>query len=418
MANVFGTDNPETIDFSDGVTNSSDVIFGFGGDDTIFGLGGNDEIKGGGGADAINGGSGVDTSNYSDSSVGVVVTLETGQGFGGTAEGDTLTSIENLTGSAHEDLLIGNAGANVLTGLEDDDSLKGGGGTDTLFGDSGADTLKGGGGADRLFGGSGIDTATYVDSDAAVLVFLTTGMGAGGDAEGDTYSAIENVTGSDHHDTLWGNDVGNVLHGGEGQDSLKGFGGADTLDGQDHNDFLHGGDGIDILRGGDGNDTLTGGANGDTIQGEAGIDTLSYAGSSAGVVINIAAATAAGGHAAGDTYSSVENLNGSSHADSLFGDHLANVITGAGGDDFLFGQAGGDTFAFNEEFGDDTILDFAVGSDEIRFNTAVFANFAAVMASSAQVGSDVVITHSAGNTITLDNVLLGSLGAGDFVFVV
>ena len=58
MATVTGTDNSETIDGADGVTNSADTIFGLGGNDTIFGLGGNDTIKGGGGADTINGGAG------------------------------------------------------------------------------------------------------------------------------------------------------------------------------------------------------------------------------------------------------------------------------------------------------------------------------------------------------------------------
>ena len=159
MANVYGHDYAETLDLFDGVTNGADTIFGYGGNDTIFGLGGNDEIKGGGGADTINGGSGTDTANYSDSSVGVTVSLETNQGFGGTAEGDTLNSIENLTGSSHQDFLVGNAGNNVLTGLEDNDILKGGGGNDTLYGDSGSDTLNGGAGADVLNGGSGLDTA-------------------------------------------------------------------------------------------------------------------------------------------------------------------------------------------------------------------------------------------------------------------
>ena len=115
------------------------------------------------GADTVNGGSGTDTANYSDSTEGVVVSLITGLGFGGTAEGDTLTSIENLTGSAHADFLVGNDGNNVLVGLESDDILKGGGGADTLYGDSGSDTLKGGGGADTLNGGSGIDTANYAE---------------------------------------------------------------------------------------------------------------------------------------------------------------------------------------------------------------------------------------------------------------
>src|SRR5688500_1004929 len=108
MANIYGTDGAETINAFDGVTNNADTIFGFGGNDSIFGLGGNDEIKGGGGADAINGGSGTDTANYSDSAEGVVVSLISNEGFGGTAEGDTLTSIENLTGSSHDDFLVGN----------------------------------------------------------------------------------------------------------------------------------------------------------------------------------------------------------------------------------------------------------------------------------------------------------------------
>src|SRR5687768_10986733 len=119
MPLVVGTNNSETLDAADGVTNGYDLIYGLGGDDRIFGLGGNDIIIGGGGADAINGGSGTDTSSYSDSEVRVVVNLESGRGSGGTAQGDTLTSIENLIGSAHKDILIGNAGNNELNGLED-----------------------------------------------------------------------------------------------------------------------------------------------------------------------------------------------------------------------------------------------------------------------------------------------------------
>jgi len=67
MATVYGTNNSETINASDGVTNGADTIFGYFGNDTTFGLGGNDEILGGVGADTINGGSGTDTANYSDS---------------------------------------------------------------------------------------------------------------------------------------------------------------------------------------------------------------------------------------------------------------------------------------------------------------------------------------------------------------
>jgi Ca2+-binding RTX toxin-like protein len=133
MANVYGTDSSETINAADGVTNSADTIFGFGGNDNIYALGGNDEIKGGGGADYIDGGSGIDTANYSDSWTGVSVNLGAGAiGSGGTAQGDILVNVENVTGSSYADTLIGNAGNNVLAGLEGNDVLKGGGGADAV----------------------------------------------------------------------------------------------------------------------------------------------------------------------------------------------------------------------------------------------------------------------------------------------
>jgi Ca2+-binding RTX toxin-like protein len=276
MANVFGTDNSETLNLFDGVTNGADNIYGFGGNDSIFGLGGSDLIKGGGGADAINGGSGTDTASYEDSAEGVTVSLISGEGTGGTAEGDTLTNIENLTGSDHEDFLIGNDGNNVLTGLDDDDILKGGGGADTLHGDSGSDTLKGGGGADTLNGGAGIDTANYAESSAGVTVLLITDDASGGDAEGDELNNIENLTGSAEDDILWGNDGINVLTGNDGNDNLKGWGGADTIYGGDHNDELWGMDGNDTLRGQNGHDTLYGGAGLDHLYGGSGADVFRW----------------------------------------------------------------------------------------------------------------------------------------------
>jgi Ca2+-binding RTX toxin-like protein len=105
VASVTGTDASETLDRADGVTDNADTILGLGGNDTIFGLGGSDYIKGGGGADRINGGGGIDTASYSDSDEGVFVDLDFGLGAGGTAEGDVLTSIENLEGSSYGDFL-------------------------------------------------------------------------------------------------------------------------------------------------------------------------------------------------------------------------------------------------------------------------------------------------------------------------
>jgi Ca2+-binding RTX toxin-like protein len=131
MAKVYGTDSPDILDgWFDGVTDDADTIFGFGGNDWIFGHGGDDILQGGDGADILNGGDGIDTANYGDSPVGVIVNLATGHGLGGTAEGDTLVNIENITGSLFDDFLYGNYKSNVLSGGSGNDSLQGGAGAD------------------------------------------------------------------------------------------------------------------------------------------------------------------------------------------------------------------------------------------------------------------------------------------------
>jgi hypothetical protein len=87
----------------------------------------------------------------------------------------------------------------------------GGGGDDALYGDfnspvDGDDTVTGGSGADTLDGGGGNDTSSYVGPAAGVLVSLYHDLAGGGDAEGDELNNIENITGSSHHDDLWGDD--------------------------------------------------------------------------------------------------------------------------------------------------------------------------------------------------------------------
>ena len=104
-------------------TNGSDTLNGTPGDDFIFGQGGSDVIAGLGGADFIDGGAGADTATYAASLAGVNVSLATGQGSGGDAEGDTLANIENLTGSAFDDTLEGSSGNNVLAGGDGTDTV-------------------------------------------------------------------------------------------------------------------------------------------------------------------------------------------------------------------------------------------------------------------------------------------------------
>ena len=297
MATVEGTDNSETIDLDDGVTQLDDSIRGFGGHDDIFGFGGGDTIFGGTGDDFIDGGDGndfieggpgaddifggssesSDRARYDTSAAGVTVSLINGAGLGGDAQGDTLTDIEHLNGSSHNDLLIGNDADNNFGGGGGNDTLKGGGGEDALFGQTGNDIMRGGSGADTLNGvlGAGIDsdTADYTGSSAGVGISLNTGTTNGGDAEGDELIDIENLTGSASSDTLTGDGGVNVLEGAAGNDSLTGGGG---------NDLLQGGSGADFMNGG------------------LGVDRATYADLSAGVSISLFSDTAGGGYAAGD----------------------------------------------------------------------------------------------------------------------
>ena len=126
--------------------------------DTLKGGGGADVFVGGGGADRMDGGAGEDSVTYHLSAAGVTVTLDGAAGTGGDAQGDVLTTIENVVGSDLVDRITGNASANLLWGGEGGDTLDGAAGADTLAGGAANDILKGGSQDDRLIGGGGNDT--------------------------------------------------------------------------------------------------------------------------------------------------------------------------------------------------------------------------------------------------------------------
>ena len=141
---------------NDSLTGSNDenVLIGGAGDDTFVGRGDDD---------TIDGGAGVDTAVYSAAGSGVVANLKTGFSAGITEGSDTLTGIENLTGTLFKDTLIGSLEANVLRGGAGKDTIKGSAGDDSLYGGSGNDYLNGGAGTDFCKGGAGDDTIKHCE---------------------------------------------------------------------------------------------------------------------------------------------------------------------------------------------------------------------------------------------------------------
>jgi Ca2+-binding RTX toxin-like protein len=408
MATVHGSEASETINGYDGVTHSSDIIYGYGGVDWIFGRGGNDEIyggeggdwifgegdndvlKGGGGADHLNGGTGTDWVSYADAPTGIEANLtnESG-GYGriGIAQDDRFYSIENLSGSAYDDFLWGN------------DS------TNTLAGQGGDDYMYGNGGADILDGGTGWDTATYTRAAATegVYISLITGLGFGGDAEGDRLFSIEEVSGSIYDDVLVGNDGPNHFWGSSGHDSLKGGGGVDTLMDNSGNDLLDGGSGADQMAGGIDDDTYIVDHRWDGVDERAGegSDTVRASVSyvlPAGEDVEFLTTT-------DDNGTSAITLTGNETGNVVRGNNGNNTINGGDGRDELIGLGGQDWFLFNTELDDETIVDpdtnvdiitgFNVVDDTIRLDATIFSS--SLVPDNSVAGSQFFVGAAAGD---------------------
>ena len=293
---ITGTDAADTLNGGPG----NDTLKGGGGDDTLNGGTGDDLLIGGPGMDELNGGEGNDTISYKYSPTGVTIHLRAEVANGGNADGDTIASIENVRGSMHGDELTGGRTSSKLWGRDGDDTLTGdrrgdylygGRGDDDLDGMDGDDELEGGPGMDELTGGDDNDTASYATSAMGVTVRLHSRQAMGGDAEGDSWNAIdvnytevdedgdshemtetvpdiENLTGSNMADILAGDSRENIIKGMDGDDKIYGGPGKNA----DNNDMLYGGRGNDMLFGGAGNDTLKGNAGNDMLNGGAGED--------------------------------------------------------------------------------------------------------------------------------------------------
>jgi Ca2+-binding RTX toxin-like protein len=189
---IHGGPGRDTLTGSDGGNDTiygegdEDTVYGRGGDDALidgiayaapnhmFGQAGDDALYGGTGADQLDGGDGFDTVSYADRGVdvasGVTVSLSGGSasGAGAPGENDSLAGIENLQGTAKNDNLSGDDGANIITAYGGDDRITGGPGVDLLYGGDGNDAINAlDQGFDRVScgGPQGGDTASVDDVD-------------------------------------------------------------------------------------------------------------------------------------------------------------------------------------------------------------------------------------------------------------
>jgi len=309
----------------------ADTIDAGAGNDTITTGGGNDVIIGGAGNDAINGGAGNDTASYATAAAGVTVTLAlttaqvTGDGT------DTLTGIENLFGSAFDDVLTGNAAINRLDG------------------GAGNDQLNGGLGADQMIGGAGDDVyIADVTGDRAVEL-------AGGGQDRVEASATYRLAAEVEDLVLTGSDaIGGI--GNAAINTITGNGAANRIDGQAGDDVLNGGGGNDILLGGFGLDVMTGGTGDDLYSVyETGDVIVELAGEGYDEV------AARANYVLSDH---VEKLTLTGPAREGTGNALANLIVGSAGADTLRGMAGNDSLQGGAGTANDT-LEGGAGADTL-----------------------------------------------------
>lgn len=367
LASDDGYGNQDILSNIQNVQGSSkdDIILGNATDNYLNGGEGNDRLEGGKGDDVLLGGEGADTIKggedfdtitylYSNSAVFVNLSnrnflgdiklpdgisplfLNPYSGQGGSANGDFIDEVENISGSKYNDILVASNGDGIIDGWLGNDTIYAGVRQDILIGGE-ADELEA-----ELKGKLVEDWLSYRLSNAGVSVDLKNNDFFGGYAEGDKLQTVdenneikdgnsfENLEGSIFSDSqLRGDDDKNIIQGLEGDDNIYGENG---------DDLIIGGNGADFLDGGDGEN-----------------DTASYLNSPDKVIVDLLFNNGVLADAQGDTFANIENLVGSNFGDTLYGNDNNNQINPSLSNrqlDFVDGEGGLDTLLVNYSIND------------------------------------------------------------------
>ncbi|HJR55819.1 MAG TPA: Ig-like domain-containing protein, partial [Rhizomicrobium sp.] len=302
--------------------------------------------------------------------------------------GNNVQVVRVLDGSAggEDSLLLDDASFSNLAAARDGDDL-------VLTIGSGQVTIK-----NQAGSSTAVESLTVMDGVSVSLADLKLGNESA-TANDDFFlgeASADSFDGAAGHDVISGGGGNDTLAGGAGDDSLEGGAGADTLDG--------------------GSDTLT--ESGTPEQNKPFGDTARYAGSSSAVSIDLAALTASGGDAAGDTIvdvsgvSTIENVTGSeAGGDTLSGDSRGNRLFGLGGDDTLTGRAGDDVLLGGS--GNDA-LDGGDGADNMAGNDGADTLSGGTGNDLLDGGAgDDTLAGGAGDDILTDGAGADSLSGGD-----
>lgn len=316
-------------------TAGNDVLVGTDGPDVIWGGGGNDMIDGRDGDDLICpfdtfvagpgatvnivGGPGTDTLVLRQVKANAQVTVDLTRGtYKVNNVKGTIASVENVFGTTAPSIFQRITGTTGPNRIEIDNGW--------VYPMGGGDTIVGTPSLDWH-----VVAVDYATATSGITVDLNAGTVTGW--SNDRLTGVDAVLATYYADKLIGNNRNNYLDGRRG---------ADTIDGRSGNDTVMSASPKATLKGGAGNDRVSPGAGWSVLaDGGLGVDTIDLGQLALGVSLDLRTSSVVSGGATW-SFTQIESVYGSPHADTITGNDLGNVLDGGDGDDVIFGLSGRD----------------------------------------------------------------------------